>query len=143
MKAERVILSFIALLIGLGVAGGVFYLYQTTKNAPAKKTQALPTVTLPSPTSVPSKHIFILDKPGIDDVVSTSSITVSGKSEKDAMIIIRSESEQQVAEPSENGSFTLTLPLEDGANIFTFNAIFPDGTQLTETRTVTYTTETF
>src|SRR4051812_8102399 len=41
MKAERIILSLIALFVGLLVAGGAFYIYQMTKQIPADKTDTI------------------------------------------------------------------------------------------------------
>lgn len=143
MKAERVILSFVALLIGLGVAGGVFYLYQSTKTIDAPGNKPLPTVILPTPTPEKSSHILTIEKPKDEDVSTDDTITVSGKTDADATIIIDTGSDQQVAKPTQSGSFTLTVSLDDGQNLINILAKYPDGTEKSETRTVTVSSESF
>lgn len=143
MKAERVILSFIALLIGLGVAGGVFYLYQSTKVVQTPGKKPLPTIILPSPTPQESTNLLTIDKPKDEEVVKDDTITVSGKTEKDAVIVVSTGSNEQVAEPTDSGSFTLTLSLDEGENLISILAKFPDGSEKTEQRTVTVSSESF
>lgn len=143
MKAERVILSFIALLIGLGVAGGIFYLYQSTKIVQTPGNKPLPTIVLPSPTPDASSDLLVIDKPKDEDVLTSSTVTISGKTESDATIIVDSGSDQQAAKPTGNGSFTLTISLEEGENLIRILAKFPDGTEKIEQRTVTVSSESF
>ncbi|MDP3940920.1 MAG: hypothetical protein Q8Q49_01280 [bacterium] len=143
MKAERVILSFIALLIGLGVAGGVFYLYQSSKTVQTPGKKPLPTVVLPSPTPDETKGILVVEKPKDEDVTTDNTVTVSGKTESDAIVIISSASDEQVASPTATGSFTVTLSLDDGENLIHILAKFSDGTEKKEDRTVTVSSENF
>lgn len=144
MKAEKVILSFVAVLIGLIAAGIAFYLYQTTQkpNSPQIKNIAI----VPSPTAAPlsdSEHLFKIDNPKNEGVFDKKLIKVSGKTVKGATIIISTEDGDQVVTPAGNGDFTLTQTIPDGTTIVQFVAIFPDGTEKKETRTVTFSTETF
>ena len=143
MKAERVILSLVALLIGLGVAGGVFYLYQSTRTVQTPGKKPLPTVVLPTPTPGESTHILTVDKPKDEVVQEDETVTVSGKTENDAIIIVDSGSDQQVAKPAQSGAFTLTLSLDNGENIINILAKFPDGSEKSEQRTVTISSENF
>lgn len=143
MKAERVILSFVALLIGLGVAGGVFYLYQSTKTVQAPGKKPLPTIVLPTPTPQESTHLLIVDKPKDEEVTDDDTVTVSGKTESDATIVVDSGSDIQVAKPTASGAFTLTLTLDEGENVIQILAKFPDGTEKSDQRTVTISSEDF
>lgn len=139
MKQERVILSFIMVLIGLLVAGTAFYFYQSTKissgNPSNKSTQ--------NPTPTPPSKLLSLDKPQDESVVSSKSLTISGKASKEATILVITNSQQQVFKPEISGNFSADLTLEDGENIITVWAILPDGTKTQIKRVVTYSTESF
>lgn len=143
MKAERVILSFIALLIGLGVAGGVFYLYQSTKTVQTPGKKPLPTVVVPTPTPGQSANLLTIDKPKDEEVIEDDIVTVSGKTDPGAIIIVDTENDQQIATPAQSGAFTLTLSLESGENVINILAKYPDGSEKTEQRIVTISSENF
>jgi len=136
-------LSFIALLIGLGVAGGVFYLYQSTKTVQTPGKKPLPTIVLPSVKPSESSNILIIDKPKDEDVISDNTVNVSGKTESDAIVIVSSANDEQVADPTATGSFTVTLSLDDGENLIHILAKFADGSEKKEDRTVTVSSENF
>lgn len=141
MKKERVILSFIAVVIGLAVAGILFYVYQMTKTvSPTTPRQNGLTVATPTPDS---NHFLTITTPREEDIVSNKTITISGKTTPDATVIVSSNTDEQVVTPAQNGNFTLTQLLENGANQIQITAIFPTGEEKTVTRTVSYTTESF
>lgn len=141
MKKERVILSFIALLIGLVVAGAAFYLYESTKTE--EKDSPTTTVVLPTPTPTEEGNLFVIDKPKNEEVVSSRSVTITGTTLPETYVIAQSTVEEQVAKSSNNGSFQFTLDIEDGVNVISITAVYPDGTQKTEKRIITHSTEDF
>ena len=144
MKAEKVVLSFVAVLVGLVAAGIAFYLYQATITLPGSKTKTMTFV--PSPTLAPlsdKEHLLIIDNPKDEAVFGKKLITVSGKTVKGATIIVSTENSDDVVKPAGNGSFTLTQSIPDGTSILQISAIFPDGTEKKVMRTVTFSTESF
>lgn len=142
MKSERVILSFVAVLIGLIVAGASFYLYEHYfKNSPV--TSRTVTVKNVSPTPDTSNDYITIDNPTDEQVVNSHSIQVNGKATKDATIIVSTPISDQVAIASADGNFSLTTTIDDDTNIMQVTAIFPDGTEQHIMRTITYSTETF
>ncbi len=144
MKAEKIILSFIAILIGLLVAGVAFYLYQTTKVVPEDGKKVISANIQATPTPAPTDPIYLtVDEPKEEAVISKRSVTISGKTKADATVIVSSEEQDQVATPSADGSFTLTHTIGDGTNIIEVTAIFADGTEKTIQKTITYTSEEF
>ncbi len=146
MKAERVILSFIAVLVGLMVAGGTFYVYDNYfKNTPRSTSQVItvkPT-TIPSPTSVPKNDFLTITEPNDESVLTTHSITVTGKATKGSIIVISTTSSDQVGIASNDGSYSLSTTIDNDTNPLYITAIFPDGTQQTLVRTLTYSTQQF
>lgn len=142
MKAERIILSLIALFVGLLVAGGGFYIYQMTKQIPADKAD---TITIKShPTPTPRNANFLaIESPKDEEIVTRKTITISGKTVPGSTIVVSTESSDEVVKPSATGSFTVTQTIGDDANLIAITAIFPDGTEQTVHRTVSYITEEF
>lgn len=144
MKAEKVIVSFVAVLIGLLAAGGAFYLYQATKALPSSQTKPLSIAQNPTPQPLSDKaHLFNLDNPKDEAVFNKKLITVSGKTVSGATITVSTEDNDQVVKPANNGDFTFTQTIPDGTSIMNFTAIFPDGTEKNIKRTVTFSTENF
>ena len=141
MKQERVILSFIAVLIGLLVAGFAFYFYQSTKTVSSSNQIIL---NAPTPTPTPRPIVYIsLNKPDDEIIVDNKTLVISGKTNPNATIIIYTSAGQQVIQPSSQGDFSTTLTLNDGENLLKFMSILPGGETTTMQRTVTYSTEDF
>jgi hypothetical protein len=141
MKQERVILSFVAVLIGLLAAGIAFYFYQSTKTV--SSTNQI-TVNAPTPTPTPKPTAYLsLGTPDDETVVTSKTLTINGKANPEATVIIYTKSNQQVIQPSGQGDFSTTLTLDDGENLIKLMAILPGGETTTVQRTITYSTEDF
>lgn len=142
MKQERVILSFIMVLVGLLVAGVAFYLYQGTKTIPASKLKTV-TVVSPTPSASPSGVYLNIDSPQDESVVDNKVLTVSGKTIPGATVVILTSSSKQVVQPSQAGDFSTTINLDDGTNLLQVTSFGTDGLSTTVVKTVTYSTEDF
>ena len=142
MKQERVILSFIMVLIGLLVAGVAFYLYQGTKTIPASKLKPV-SITNPTPTPSSSSTYLSVQNPTDESVANNKILTVSGKTTPDATVIVLTSADQKVVQPSNEGDFSTTISLSDGQNLIKIIAISADGQSATVQKTVTYSTENF
>lgn len=144
MKTERIVLSFIAVLIGVIVAGIGFYFYQSTKTISPQKLKSITLSPQSSPTPTPLPPIYLtLDAPTDEGVVDTQTITVAGKTVPNAIVLISTKSTDDVITPSATGAFTTTETIDTGVNTIEITAIAPDGEESKTTRTVTYSTETF
>jgi hypothetical protein len=141
MKQERVILSFVAVLIGLLAAGLAFYFYQSTKTVPTSNQITLNAPT-PTPASKPTVYIS-LSNPNDETIVANKILVINGKTNPDATIIIYTDNGQQVIQPSTQGDFSTTLTLDDGENLLKITSILPSGETTLVQRTVTYSTENF
>ncbi len=142
MKAEKVILSFVAIFVGLVAAGIAFYLYQLTKTVPNPPplTNKEKSIATPTPDS---SNFLTVESPKDEEVSNKKVITVQGKTVAGATIIVTSEDSDQVVTPAKNGDFTLTQAIPDGTSILQIVAILPNGEEKKIVRTVTYSTETF
>lgn len=144
MKAEKLILSLVAVMVGLIAAGIAFYLYQMTKTLPPSKSQTLSIKPQITPSLTPNNENFLtVENPKDEEVFDKKTITISGKTTPKSNIIVSSENNDQVVTTSETGEFTLTQSIEDGTNVIQITSIFPNGEEKKVTRTVTYSTENF
>lgn len=144
MKAEKIILSFVAVVVGLIAAGVAFYLYQMTKTVPPSKNQTISVQNQITPSPTPNaQNLLTVENPKDESVSTTKTITISGKTEPGATIIVNTETNDQVVNPAANGNFTLTIPISSGTNVIQVTAIFTNGEEKKITRSVTYSTESF
>jgi hypothetical protein len=141
MKKEKLILSFVATFFGLLVAGIVFYFYQTTKIVPDTTIKTI-AVASPTPTAIPTISL-ILDRPKDEAVVDSKILVVSGKTQGNAVVVVITNSSEDVVTPTANGDFSTTVNLDDGENILEVISIAPNGESITIKRTVTYSQEEF
>jgi hypothetical protein len=141
MKKEKLILSFIATLFGLLVAGIAFYFFQAAKTVP---NNAATTVSLASPTPAVTPSISLtVDQPVDEEVVNKKVLTVSGKTQSNAVVTVITDSSNDVVTPSADGNFSTTVNLDDGQNILEVISIAPNGESMTIKKTVTYSQEDF
>lgn len=141
MKTEKVVLSFIAITVGVLVAGVVFYLYQATKTISPSK---IKTVSIQTPTPLPKPAIFLtVDSPKDEEVFDKRTIVISGKTAPASTIIISTQTDDQVITPAQNGNFSTSVVIEDGQNIIEITAVLPSGEETKIIRAVTFSTETF
>ena len=142
MKKEKLILSLVATVFGLLVAGGAFYLFQTTKTVDPTSIKTAVNSTTPSPTPIPSIFLTV-DKPKDEEVISSKLLTISGKTTKDAVVIIISDAFEQVVTPSSTGDFSITETIDEDKNIIEIIAVAPNGESVKVIKTVTYSQEEF
>lgn len=142
MKTEKIILSFIAIFVGLLVAGGIFYIYQMTKQIPQDKADTITIKSHPIPTPNSNNYLTI-ESPKDEEILDRKTITISGKTLSNTTIIVSTEGSDQVVKPTAMGSYSVTTTIDNGVNLLSVTAIFPDGTEKTVKRTVTYTNEDF
>jgi len=144
MRIEKIILSLVAIIVGLAAAGVAFYLYQMTKTLPPSKTQTITIKNQISPSPTPNaKNFLTVEDPKDEFVTDKKIITISGKTKPGATIIITTENNDQIVNAAINGDFTLTTTIGNGTNIIQITAIFTNGEEKKVTRTVTYSTESF
>lgn len=141
MKTEKLILSFIATVFGLLVAGLAFYLFQVTKTVTPNNTK---TVSFISPTPTPLSSIFLtVDRPKDEEVVVSKVEIVSGKTTSNAVVIVITETSEDVIAPAENGDFSTTVNLDEGQNVLEVISIARSGESIRIKKTVTYSQEEF
>lgn len=140
MKTEKILLSFVAVLIGLIVAGIGFYIYQTTKALPSKNATG---VSLATPTPTLPTVLLTIDTPQDESTTDNKTITISGKTDSKAILVVSTPTGDQVIKPSSVGNYSTTATITSGENDIHVTAIDPNGTSIEKIITVTFTTESF
>lgn len=141
MKKEKIILSLIAVIIGIFVAVGMFFIYQSTKKINPTE---LKTITVGNASPTPSSGLFLtIDSPKDEEVVSNRNLQISGKTVPDAKIVILTADNEEAAVPSKDGSFSTGINLSTGENIIEISATSPNGEIVKVKRVVSYSTENF
>lgn len=141
MKTEKVILSFIAVLMGLLVAGIAFYFYQSSKIISSSQIKS---VSLTAPTPTPKPSIFLtLDTPTDEQVFDQKTIIVSGKTTPTATVEVLTTLSEQIVTPASTGAFSTTVTIEDGESVIDIIAISSSGNEVKLSKTVTFSTESF
>src|SRR3989338_1476638 len=141
MGKEKALLSFIAVFIGLLVAGIAFYFYENTKTITPSVEKTISS-TPPTPTPKPSLFLTI-GKPIDEEVVQKRIVTISGKTTSHATIIILAENSESIISPTTTGDFSTTINIENGQNVIEITAIAPNGEKTKVLKTVTFSTEEF
>lgn len=141
MSKEKIILSSVAVLVGLAVAGAAFYFYQGTKTlTPSEqKSQA---VIKPTPSPTPSVTL-VLNEPQDEKVYDNRVVKISGKTDPDAYIVILMPNDYDVLTPSGTGDFSTTMTIENGTTLIQVTAVAKNGDTNTKELTVNYSTESF
>lgn len=141
MKGEKIILLFFAVFIGLIVAGAAFYLYETSQTVSPATIRTIATIS-PSPTPG-SSLLLSIDSPKDQSVVTNKIITVSGKTDPSATVIVSTATVDSVVSPSATGTFSLTITLPDSENQIRILSIDPSGAENEKTLTIGYQTQDF
>lgn len=140
MTKEKIILSVVAILGGLLVATAAFYLYQSTKVLPPSEQKTVSVKPSPSPKP---QVLLTVDEPKDESISDNRIVKISGKTDSNALIIILTDSDQQVLNPSQTGNFSTTITIDSGATLVQITAIEKNGDTTTIERTVSYTSESF
>src|SRR5216683_978004 len=99
MRAEKVILSFVAVFVGLIAAGIAFYLYQSTKVIPTTQTKPATTATKPQAQPPSDSDILTIDSPQDEQVFNKKLVTIKGTTVKGATITVSTTDSDQVVQP--------------------------------------------
>ena len=140
MKTEKILLSFVAVIVGLIVAGIGFYIYQSTKALPSNKVD---TVKVTSPTPSAPAVLLTIDTPQDESTTNNKTVTVSGKTAPNATVVVSTDTGDQVIKPSSQGNYSTTVTIGDGENQIHVTAIDPSGNQTEKIITLTFTTQSF
>ena len=133
MRIEKIILAIVGVVAGLFVAGIAFYIYQTTRTI---SPTTIKTITLASPTPSAAPIPLVVQSPTDGQVSTSRIITVSGKTDPQATVVVTTDTTDNVVTPSASGDFSLSVTTSGGENRIVITAILPNGQEAQQTLTV-------
>lgn len=131
MRKELIWAGIIGITVGLIIAFGAWRISSSNSKPPENNS---------SPTPAPNTKEFkiTLDKPGQNDVVTESSVTVSGITKSLAWLTLSGEKGDYIIQAGDNGVFSQDVDLTSGVNQIRVTAFDPNGIQSVEKVVVVY-----
>lgn len=137
MKKEAIVVGIFGLALGLLVAWGVW----NFKALPQKRSPTpTPLPTTQSPTPSQPSFFLNLTSPEEETLATTPAQLVSGKTRPQSLILVGTNLEDQIATSGADGTFQVTVKLEEGNNLISVTAYGLEGEETVE-REVFYTKE--
>lgn len=133
MRKEVIWAGAIGISFGLIVAFGIWRINASLKNT----SKYNPNVT-PTPLPINSELKITLDKPESGDVVTDSSVTITGITKTNTWVAISGESDDYITQSDSTGLFSQAVNLTPGVNQIKVSAIEPSGIQNVEKVLVVY-----
>ncbi len=111
LSSKNFIVSHILILIvGLIFLGGLYYILNIQYKTSSDPFSAGPV------TSKPKSFTLTLDQPADETLSYQVSILLSGKTSPRLQVLISTDTDDQVMESKSDGSFSVTLNLDEGVN---------------------------
>lgn len=145
---ERFAIIGIAVGIGLFTTSIAFLLFkQSTSSRPPVSQNSSDNssqTTIDNEGNKPPEGFFIqVDEPTDEALSDKRTIVIKGKTNPENIVIVSSNQEETIGTPSKDGDFSLSLAIEAGLNTIITRAISPSGEEISDTRTVTFSSEDF
>jgi len=151
MLKEFILAIILGALLGFGLTGGYFALNTNKKNASSQIPTPLPVSvsttpeneTSPQPTPKlisTTANVLTIDSPQNESIVNNSKITIVGKSSPKSIIIVTTSKKTYSLNNEEDGSFSVDVDLDSGANQINISAIDAGDTQSDVQLIITYST---
>ncbi len=148
MKKELILAIVIGLAIGFGLAAVFWSRTQSSINLSLLNRQEGQTPTSPSPapetTNDKTQEIALkITEPENEIVHTEEELTIIGETGINATVVIIWEEGEDILVADENGEFQSEITLVGGENRIDITAYADDGTENSQTLTITYSTAEF
>ncbi len=141
---ERIIIVFIAVTLGILVTTVGYLIYQSTKVIPdTADTPNKGSLLQSQETENKDGHYLKVNDPKNETVATTRTIQVKGETNPENTIVVSSNQEDVAVTPTANGSFSVSVTIDAGANKIITRSIAPNGETKTDERIVTFSSEDF
>ena len=132
MRKEVIWAVVAGITFGLVIAFGVMRVNSTLKPK-GESTQASPT-----PQATPGEFRITLDKPENEDVITSDSVTVSGLTKPESIVVISGEEADYITKSNSQGLFSDEVTLISGVNQIKITAFGEGNSQSTQKVLVVY-----
>ncbi len=137
MHKETIIAVVIGLLFGLMVTVSVYKLQSLSQ--PSQTETALSDQVIPSTSpATESQDRLSINSPTQGLITSDAEMTIDGKTDSMALLVLFAHETQQIYEADSAGAFSIPFTLKEGPNFFTLVATNQEGTTFSVDRVVVY-----
>lgn len=136
-RKEITFAVIIGLIFGLIVLGGILRARRALSDL--AKSSPTPTPLASGAAKVEQGLTLALETPD-NQVRSEATLTISGKTDPHAYIVILGEAGEHILIPSDQGLFSQEIKLVSGANTIRVTSYLEDGTKVERTLNAVYTT---
>lgn len=144
---ERIVIVFIATLLGLLLTTAGYFIYQTATSYSQKTSADNSPINLQAQNDNAEKErqeeALSISSPTDEAVVDKRTLEITGKTYAENTVVISSNNEDVVGTPARDGNFSITITIDAGVNKIVTRSISPDGEEIVDERIVTYSTEEF
>lgn len=140
---ERLIIIIVAIIAGLFITSTGFFIYQSTKKGndmPLSKKSSSQNKNTQQQNS--SLYVKVLE-PADESLTAKRTLVVKGITNPENMVIVSTNLEDIEAKPTSEGTFSVSIDIDAGANEVITRAIAANGDSVQDIKTVTYSTEEF
>lgn len=138
MKKEIVFAVVIGLIVGLIITFGMYRARQAVSGTSVISTETASPATQSE--SSTKKEAFLVSEPQDESLITETQVRVSGQTFPNAAILILTAKNETVGQTDSRGNFSMTVTLENGANILTIRAFSDDHETLEVIRSVVVST---
>lgn len=142
---ERIIIVFVAVIIGLVLTTVGYLLYQSFQN-PSQNNSEPQQQTVNQPTATPSPDMSFyvtITEPKNESITNKRTITINGTTNPGNTVIVSSNQDDVIAEPKEDGTFSTSITINAGSNIIIARAMNSEGDIVEYSSVVTFVAEDF
>ncbi len=134
--------TILAAVAGLGVGLlAAWAVWNLPNFLPQKAPTEITEKEIPASENLAEAFNLTLSQPENDALVETNQVTVTGKTSKGATVVVNGPLKDEIVTAGNDGSFSVAITIEEGANEIIVTAYDTTGTEKSETRTVNYTKE--
>lgn len=134
-RKEFIVSHILILIASLFFLFGLYYILNIQYKQPDRPFEAGPI------TTKPKSFTLDLDQPADDTLTFSSQILLSGKTGPKLEVLISTDSSDEVITSKNDGTFSLTLNLDEGVNNISVTAFDSTGDSRFAERTVYYSKE--
>ncbi|MBI3103330.1 hypothetical protein HYZ05_00145 [Candidatus Daviesbacteria bacterium] len=134
-QKQFIVAHILILIAGLSFLFGLYYILNIQYQQAQKPFEAGPV------TSKPKSFTLDLDQPADDSLTFSPQVLLSGKTAPNLEILISTQSSDQVIKSKSDGTFSLTLNLDEGVNNISVTAFDATGDSKSAERVVYFSKE--
>lgn len=140
---ERLVIIIVAIIAGLFITSAGFFIYQSTKKGNDTPLDKQSSSTNKNSQKENNSLYVRVSEPIDESLTAKRTLVLKGTTNPGNLIIVSTNLEDIEAKPTSEGTFSVSIDIDAGANEVITRAIAPNGDSAKDIKTITYSTEEF